>query len=54
MLLADVGCNSSESNLTSCCATEIPTNLHCYNGVYAGVRCRYNNSNKCTYECDAL
>ena len=41
MLLADVGCSSSENNLTSCCATEIRNNFHCQSGVYAGVRCMH-------------
>ena len=42
MLLADVGCNSSESNLTSCCATVIHSRSHCHSGLYAGVRCMHN------------
>ena len=37
--LTDVGCSSTEHNLTSCCASEISHDLHCHSGEYAGVIC---------------
>ena len=39
MQLTDVGCSNSENNLTSCCASEVSSSLHCRSGVYAGVKC---------------
>ena len=39
MLLANVGCNSFENNLTSCCSTVISNSFHCLSQSYAGVRC---------------
>ena len=40
MLLTNVGCTGSESNITSCCATTITdADLLCHSGRYAGVRC---------------
>ena len=41
MLLACIGCSSSESNLTSCCSTVIQNKSHCHSGLYAGVRCMH-------------
>ena len=44
MLLTNIECNSSENNLTSCCASEISSSAYCHSGAYAGVRCKlYNN-----------
>ena len=43
MQLTNVGCNGSESNLTSCCVTEIPSGVYCHSGAYAGVRCKLSS-----------
>ena len=41
MFPTDVGCNGSETNLTSCCASEISSNsYYCHSGAYAGVICK--------------
>ena len=40
MQLTNVGCNGSENSLTSCCASEISSNVYCHSGAYAGVRCK--------------
>ena len=39
ILLTNVGCHGSENNLTSCCSVAIPSQFHCFNQTYAGVRC---------------
>ena len=39
MLLANVGCKGSETNLTNCCATRISNNSQCHGRVHAGIRC---------------
>ena len=39
LLLTNVGCHGSEHNLTSCCSVAIPSQFHCFNQTYAGVRC---------------
>ena len=41
MLLGNVGCTGSESNLISCCATEITNDnsSQCHGRDHAGVRC---------------
>ena len=44
VLLTNVGCSGTEHNLTYCCATEIPSYLHCQTGLYAGVRCMYSST----------
>jgi hypothetical protein len=41
--LTSVGCNGSENNLASCCASEISTNVYCRSGLYAGVRCKLHH-----------
>ena len=40
MQLTNVGCNGSENNLTSCCTSEISSNVYCHSRAYAGVRCK--------------
>ena len=39
VLLTNVGCSGSESNLSSCCAREISSSLYCHSGLDAGVVC---------------
>ena len=43
MQLTNVGCSGSESNLTSCCASEISSSVYCHSGAYAGVRCKLHH-----------
>ena len=42
MLLANIGCDSSETNLTTCCSTMIISDIGCHSRSYAGVRCMHN------------
>ena len=39
MLLANIECDGSESNFTTCCSTVISDKFDCHSGIYAGVRC---------------
>lgn len=41
MLLTNVECNGSESNISKCCATALVDTSYCHNKMSAGVRCTY-------------
>ena len=49
MQLTTVGCNGSENNITSCCASEISSNMYCHSRAYAGLRCKLQCDSSCIH-----